>query len=157
VTAVSLIASDNHLVAKKCRIGHQHVHDRNVVNDMTDKAFEQKLARYPLRVQAVARKTRALVLSALPKVEETIDPSAPVVGYSYGPGYKGLICTLILSQAGTKLGLTDSAALPDPLKLLRGSGKKHRYVPITTAADLRKPGLRELLEAADARRRDRNR
>ena len=54
-----------------------------------------------------------LVLSALPQVEETIDPSAGVIGYGYGPGYKGLICTLILSQAGVKLGVTDGATLPD--------------------------------------------
>lgn len=124
---------------------------------MKDPAFEQKLARYPPEVQAVARKTRAIVLAVLPDVQQAIDPSAPVIGYGYGPGYKGLICTVILSQAGVKLGITDSATLPDPLKLLRGSGKKHRYVPITTAADLRQRGVQELLQAADARWRDRNR
>lgn len=124
---------------------------------MKDPAFEQKLARYPPEVQAVARKTRAIVLAVLPEVQQAIDPSAPVIGYGYGPGYKGLICTVILSQAGVKLGITDSATLPDPLKLLRGSGKKHRYVPITTAADLRQRGVQELLQAADARWRDRNR
>jgi len=53
-----------------------------------------------------------------------------VVGYGYGPGYKGPVCTLILSKTGVKLGLPYAAALSDPDGLLEGTGKVHRFVQL---------------------------
>ena len=49
--------------------------------------------------------TRARVLAALPGVDETVDRPARMLAYGYGPGYAGMICTLIPSQKGVKLGL----------------------------------------------------
>ena len=123
---------------------------------MSADAFEEKVARYSPEVRSLARETRALVLELLPEAEETVDASSPVVGYGYGPGYKGLICSLILSRGGVKMGLTGGAALPDPKGLLQGAGKVHRYIPIETPSDLRKPGLRQLVGAAAAAWRERN-
>jgi hypothetical protein len=123
---------------------------------MSADAFEEKVARYSAEVRSLARETRALVLELLPAAEETVDPSSSVVGYGYGPGYKGLICSLILSREGVKMGLTQGAGLPDPKGLLQGVGKVHRYIPIETPSDLRKPGLRQLVGAAAAAWRERN-
>ena len=114
------------------------------------KSFDDLLAKYPSNVQALALGTRKLILELLPEAEETVDQSAPVVGYGYGPGYKGTICTLILSKAGVKLGLARGAELPDPKGLLEGAGNVHRYVRIETSSDLRKPGLKPLMKAAVA-------
>ena len=111
------------------------------------KSFDDLLAKYRSNVQALALATRKLILELLPEAEETVDQSAPVVGYGYGPGYKGTICTLILSKAGVKLGLARGAELPDPKGLLEGAGKVHRYVRIETSSDLRKPGLKPLMKA----------
>lgn len=111
------------------------------------------LTRYPVSIQNLVRSARTLLLEALPDAQETIDGTAPVIGYGYGPGYKGLICSLLLSQSGVKLGLAHSAALPDPEHLLEGSGKVHRFVRLRTAGDLRRASLRQLLtEAAAAAR-----
>jgi len=81
-------------------------------------------------VQALFSGARALIHRLLPNVEETADASAPVVGYGYGPGYRGVVCTLILSKSGVKLGLARGAELADPRGLLEGSGKVHRYVAL---------------------------
>jgi hypothetical protein len=51
------------------------------------RTVEKLLRSYPSDVQALAAGARQLIHQLLPKVEEGADPSAPVVGYSYGPGY----------------------------------------------------------------------
>lgn len=90
--------------------------------------FEQRLASFPSEVQALAVEARQLIRRVLPEVEERVDSSAPVVGYGYGPGYRGTVCTLILSRSGVKLGLVRGNEIDDPRGLLEGSGKVHRYV-----------------------------
>ena len=85
-----------------------------------------------------------------------MDESARVIGYGYGPGYKGIVCTLILSKAGAKIGIAHGAALPDPKHLMQGKGKVHRHVPLRTIADLKQPGLTPLLKAALAAWKERH-
>jgi hypothetical protein len=112
--------------------------------------WDRLLESYPAAVRVLARRTRALVLSVIPGAEETVDARARVIGYGFGSGYAGVVCTIIVSRTGVKLGIVRGAELPDPLKLLRGSGKVHRHVPIEDAADLAKPGVGSLLEAGFA-------
>ena len=47
-----------------------------------------------------------------------------------------------------KLGVARGTSLPDPKKLLQGSGKANRHVVIKTPEDLETPGLRPLVRAA---------
>ena len=122
---------------------------------MAARTLDEILTSYPASIQSLARSVRTLLLEALPDAQETIDGTAPVIGYGYGPGYKGLICSLLLSQSGVKLGLARGATLPDPEHLLEGSGKVHRFVQLRAAGDLRKASLRQLLEEAAAAARAR--
>ena len=115
---------------------------------MATKTFDKLLAGYAPDVQTLALRARNFILELVPGAEESVDTSAPVIGYGYGPGYRGLICTLILSQSGVKLGLVRGAEFADPNGLLEGSGKTHRYVSLKTPSDLRRPGLKKLVRAA---------
>lgn len=115
---------------------------------MSSQTLDNLLELYPADVQSLARVARTFVLKVIPDAQETIDGSAPVIGYGYGTGYKGLICSLLLSKAGIKLGLAYGVHLPDPDHLLKGAGKVHRFVQIHAAGDLRKAGLRQLLKAS---------
>jgi hypothetical protein len=117
------------------------------------------LATYPEQVQETAAAARRLLQDALPGIAETVDESAKLLGYSYGPGYKGLVCTLIMSQTGVKLGLFRGSELPDPRHLMTGAGKVHRHVQLRSADDIKQAGLKQLLKAALAawRKRDRAR
>ena len=108
------------------------------------------LTAYPDKVQALARHARTVVRQWLPEAKEAEDSAAHMFAYSYGPGYKGVICTLLLSKTGVKLGIAGGASLPDPHKLLRGEGKVHRHVPLKTIDDLQQPGVKELVAAAGA-------
>src|SRR6516164_4413568 len=110
--------------------------------------IEVFLAPYPREVRDVALAARDFLSEALPGAAETIDASVKLFGYGYGPGYKGLVCTLLLSKTGVKIGIARGSELPDPKHLMQGSGKVHRHVPLQTIADLKQPGLKPLLKAA---------
>jgi hypothetical protein len=102
-----------------------------------------------MEVRTLAQSARALILRVLPSVEETVDASASRIGYGYGTGYKGAVCTLLLSKSGLKIGVAYGASLADPQHLLTGSGKVHRFVQVSETGDLEKPGLAKLLKAAN--------
>jgi hypothetical protein len=114
------------------------------------------LAGYPKSVQAIAVAARAFLEDALPSISESLDESAKLIGYSYGPGYKGFVCTLIMSQTGVKLGIFRGSELPDPNRLMTGAGKVHRHVQLRSVDDLRQPSLRRLIDDAAAAWRRRN-
>ena len=118
--------------------------------------IEVFLGSYPPEVRDIAQAARALVADLLPGAEETLDEAARVIGYGYGPGYNGLVCTLLLSKTGVKLGIAYGAELPDPKHLMQGNGKVHRHVPLRTPADTKRPGLKPLLKAALAAWKKRN-
>jgi hypothetical protein len=106
------------------------------------------LESYPPEIRELVLGTRGLILDCIPGADETVDAKDRVIGYGFGAGYAGVICTIILSKTGAKLGLVRGAELPDPKRLLEGSGRVHRYVQIRSVADLEKPGLRPLLKAS---------
>ena len=70
---------------------------------------------YPKAVPVLARRLRDLIISALPDAREELDRSGRVVGYSYDSGYSGLVCTIILSKTGVKLGIVGGAKRPDEI------------------------------------------
>jgi hypothetical protein len=106
------------------------------------------LAEYPESVCEIATGLRKLIRATLPGANEMLDRPGHVVGYGFGAGYKELICTIILSKSGVKLGIVNGATLPDPKGLLEGAGKRHKYVVLSAPSDLRRPGLAPLLESA---------
>jgi hypothetical protein len=118
--------------------------------------IDRFLADYPPDVRVLAGATRRFLAKAFPGSTETLDVTARLIAYSYGPGYKGLVCTLLLSRSGVKIGVVHGAALPDPKGLLEGSGKVHRHVALKTPADLERPGLKSLLKASLVAWRARN-
>src|SRR6185369_7579026 len=117
---------------------------------MSNKEFNDLLSQYPANVQEVAHGLRELIKKAAPAVNEMVDAPARVIGYGHGDGYRGMICTIILSKMEVKLGIVGGASMPDPNGLLEGAGKKHRYVVLNEAADLKKKkGIAALIKAKD--------
>ena len=108
-------------------------------------------------VPDLARRLRHTIRSALPDAYEDLDRPGRVVGYSYGPGYTGLVCTIILSKTGVKLGVVGSAQMADPANLLEGAGKRHRYIAFAQAEDFERAGIRDILHAAAKRCKNRQR
>src|SRR5690606_12779099 len=73
---------------------------------------------------------RQLVTSVLPGVTEQLDIPARMIAYCYGQKYTELVCTIIPSKKGLKLGFNRGRDLPDPAGLLEGTGKISRFVVV---------------------------
>jgi hypothetical protein len=111
-------------------------------------AVDEFLKGYPVAVQKTAQKVRAIIGATNPSLREELDTTDRVIGYGLGPGYAGLICTIILSQKGVKLGIVRGAELADPHHLLEGAGKVHRYVACEKDFEMKSKELPGLLDAA---------
>jgi len=108
------------------------------------------LLQYPTTVFSLGMQLRDHLISALPNIIEMPDASANIVGYGYGFGYQDLICTIIPSKKGIKLGFYKGSKLPDPDQLLTGAGKVHKYVEIKTPDLITGAPLNALISAAVA-------
>ena len=106
------------------------------------------IGQYDPEVQRLIHAARRTLSVAFPGTTETSDPQSHLLGYGYGPGYKGTVATLILSKTGVKIGIPYGSSLPDPTHLLAGEGKVHRHVAIKEPAELEAPALRALLKKA---------
>jgi hypothetical protein len=60
----------------------------------------------------------------------------------------GNICMIEASRRGVRLSFIQGALLPDPGAILQGAAKAKRFVPIRSAADVRRSELRDLIRAA---------
>ncbi len=110
--------------------------------------IERFLEQYPVELRALVLQARAIILSVMPAALEQFDPSANLIGYGMDRTYKGLVCGIIIYKTYLNLMFARGASLPDPDRLLRGTGKHARHVQILRAAHLEEPGVRALLNAA---------
>lgn len=93
-------------------------------------SFDVFISAYPAETIENAYLIRELILSTFPQVEEEIDLSAKIVGYTFGKGYRNTLFTVIPSVKSLKLGFNRGSLINDPECMLTGDGKVHRYVVI---------------------------
>jgi hypothetical protein len=125
-------------------------------NPAQNPAFDEFLASYSSDVQELARGTRTLVLEAIPGAVELVDRPSKIIAYGYGTKYADLICAIAPYKDYLNIIFGRGIELPDPEGLLSGTGKRARHVKIETTADVERPGVRALLEAALANFQRRN-
>ena len=113
----------------------------------TDRDVADLLEPYSPEVQKLALATRAFVLRLIPNAIETVDTKSKIIGFGFGSGYKDMICSLMPAKSWVTLGIGWGAELPDPQKLLEGSGKVHRHVKLKAESDLKTPALQAILKA----------
>jgi hypothetical protein len=113
-----------------------------------DKTIDAFLSRYDDQVFTHALKLREVVIAALPDITEQLDIPAKMIAYCYGQKYAELICVIIPSKKGLKLGFNRGTELPDPNGLLKGTGKISRYVEINSGKEIKAAGLKKLLSNA---------
>lgn len=105
------------------------------------------LGGYPHPVRELFLEAQFLLERELPNSQQELDIPAKMLAFSYGPGYKGMICVLLPSQKGVKLSFSKGAELSNKHGLLEGAGKKTRYVELSLSL-LKKPELLELIRNA---------
>ncbi len=112
------------------------------------KGFDNLLSQYDEQVFRTALQLRELLPSCLPGIIEQVDLPAKMVGYCYGQKYAELICVMIPSKKGLKLGFNQGVDLNDPDKLLGGTGKISRYLEIKTGEKLKAAVIKKFLKNA---------
>jgi hypothetical protein len=112
------------------------------------KSVEEFFSHFDKHVFELAMKLREVILSNLPGISEVIDIPAKMVAYSYGQKYSELICIIIPSKKGVKLGFNRGKDLPDPNGLLEGTGKISRYIVIKEEEQIKSKVLKKLLQDA---------
>jgi hypothetical protein len=92
---------------------------------------------------ALGHELRRLMRKTVPGVKETVNPWRLPTFESNGP-----MCYFSVGKDHITFGFLRGTALPDPAKLLEGTGKSLRHVKVRSAEDLKKPALRKLIQAA---------
>jgi hypothetical protein len=99
---------------------------------------------------SVAKAARALVKKAVKGAEEYVNPWNIPSFDSNGP-----LCCFMAGKEHVTLAFLRGAALPDPEKLLEGTGKGVRHVKLRSVADVKRPGVKKLIvEAAKLNKKD---
>ena len=78
------------------------------------------LSVYPDHVQRLAHQARDCITRWLPDVSEKIDVPSRLIAYAHGPGYKGAVCTLILSKTGISSAWSEARPSLTPTVSSRG-------------------------------------
>jgi hypothetical protein len=111
--------------------------------------FDEILSNFDPEVQQLAKSVRKLIFDVLPQTVEVPWVQQKVIGYGTGPKkMTEHFCWIQPNKAYVNLGFNYGAELPDADKLLEGTGKLFRHVKIKSASDVKRPGVRKLLEVA---------
>lgn len=101
------------------------------------------LRKKPPAMGALAKGIRALVKKTAPGMTESINPWGIPTFESNGP-----MAYIIVHAKHITFGFHRGAGLKDPQDLLEGTGKSMRHVKMRNLADLRRPGLSQLIRDA---------
>ena len=106
----------------------------------------------PDHVRLVAALRKAL-RTRLPSAHEIVYEYADNVTISYSPNDKGYAGVLALRASADEVRLyfNQGKGMPDPDKLLQGTAKLVRYIPVEGAATLKRSAVAALIETAIAR------
>jgi len=115
---------------------------------ITNNSITAFLSQYDDQVIDHVFKLREILLENLPGIIEQIDIPAKMIAYCYGEKYSDMICTVIPSKKGLKLGFYKGNELPDPNQLLQGNGKISRYIQINSADQIKSADLKKILLSA---------
>jgi len=108
------------------------------------------IAKFDPKHQAVIRAARKALWERLPTATELVYDNYNFFVIGYGPTERPSDAIISIAAAANGVGLCfiRGASLPDPAKILQGSGKQTRFVRLPSAEILKKPEVQALLKAA---------
>jgi len=113
------------------------------------------IARFAPAHQRLIGTMRRSLRKRLPTAHELVYEYDGFFVISYSPnerGYEGVLA-IRASASGVELYFNRGKELPDPEKLLRGSGKQTRSIHMEGASTLARPAVARLIDEAIARNR----
>jgi hypothetical protein len=112
-----------------------------------------ELASYMNKVgpgtQRLFRAVRAVLRKRLPTANELAYDYGKFFVVSYSPTEQGIesILSVAARPDGLRLYFSNGPTLPDPNRILQGSGKQARYVEVNAVSDLKRPEVEALFAA----------
>lgn len=111
------------------------------------------ISRFSPAVAKELRGARSRLRSAFPRGYELVydNFNALVFAFSASEKQADLVLSIAAYPRWVSLFFAHGASLPDPHRLLRGSGSRIRHVVLTSASDLDSPAIRALIAHATKR------
>jgi hypothetical protein len=117
---------------------------------------EQQLAgfirKFDSKNATLIRSVRKVLRERMPTANELVYDNYNffVIGYCWTDRPSDCILSIAAGANGVGLSFYHGATLPDPHRLLLGSGSQNRFIRIESAATLARPEVEELIAAAIA-------
>ena len=108
------------------------------------------IARFTPEIAALIKAVRAKMQKRLPHAVQMVYDNYNFLVFGFGPTERAseAIFSIAAYARGVGLCFIHGARLPDPDKLLIGSGKQTRFLKLPTAATLDEPGVQRLIASA---------
>jgi len=118
-----------------------------------EKQLKGFIGKFELKTQALIRAVRKSLQKRLPAANELVYDNYNffVIGYSPTERPSDSILSIAAGANGVGLCFIRGASLPDPHKILLGSGKQTRFLRIGSAEVLARPEVEALIVAAVAK------
>jgi hypothetical protein len=115
-----------------------------------DRELAGFLAKYTPEVSAVAKAALAKMRARLPGAVELVYDNYNALAIAFGSSERlaDVIFSIALYPRWVSLFFKEGATLPDPGKLLKGTGKGMRHIVLEGAATLDRPAVRKLMAEA---------
>jgi hypothetical protein len=120
------------------------------------KTPEQQLvsfvAKFEPTMGELIRECRSVIRERFPTANELVYDNYNffVIGYCTTERPSDCVVSLAANSKGLALSFYHGATLPDPHRMLQGSGNQNRFVRLDGPATLSRLEVRELLDAAEA-------
>ena len=110
------------------------------------------IAKFDPAVGVQIRECRSAMRKLFPTANELVYDNYNffVIGYCTTERPSDCVVSLAANSKGIGLSFYHGATLPDPHRILQGSGNQNRFVRLDGVATLRTPEVQELLDAAKA-------
>ena len=112
--------------------------------------LDEFISKYSPEVQKLARAALAKMRKRLPGAVQLIYDNYNALAIAFGATDRrsDIVLSIALYPRWVSLFFMHGAALPDPQKVLRGSGKTVRHIVLADASDLDAPAVEALIAAA---------
>lgn len=118
----------------------------------TEKQLQSFIDKFEPEHRALIRGVRKILHKRLPTANELVwdNYNFFVIGYSATERPSDSIVQIAAAANGVGLAFYRGASLPDPHKILLGSGSQNRFVRIESTETLNRPEVKALINAAEA-------
>jgi hypothetical protein len=121
-----------------------------VTTGSQEKQLQSFIAKFDPKHQSLIRAVRKRLRKKFPTANELVYDNYNFFVIGYGPTERPSDAFLSIAAAANGVGLCfiRGASLPDPQKVLSGSGKQTRFLRLASASVLERPEVKTLLQLA---------